>query len=273
MLLDKKCKIKWSTMNKKYYVDLGYKFTKFKDEFEVPFEHIMKGSEPKLKIKCDFCGKIVETKCWVAINNKKNNKKDCCKKCKGKKTGETLIKLYSRNGNSIGDKYSYLIPEWSEKNKLSIFDYGFGSGKIVWWKCNNGHEWQARINCRTSRGDGCPYCSGSAGENKILEILEKSKVKFKSQFSFPDLKSDKNYKLRFDFAVFDNKNNLKFLIEYDGSQHYHSNFGEDILAYNKEKDKLKNNYCNKNNIYLLRIPYWDFFNIENILLHMLNKEE
>ena len=34
-----------------------------------------------------------------------------------------------------------------------------GSGQIVWWQCENGHEWEAQILSRT-RGNGCPYCSG-----------------------------------------------------------------------------------------------------------------
>jgi len=34
------------------------------------------------------------------------------------------------------------------------------SGKKVWWKCKEGHEWEARIFSR-SGGAGCPYCSGN----------------------------------------------------------------------------------------------------------------
>lgn len=33
------------------------------------------------------------------------------------------------------------------------------SRRRVWWRCPDGHEWQARIDNR-SRGTGCPYCSG-----------------------------------------------------------------------------------------------------------------
>ena len=35
-----------------------------------------------------------------------------------------------------------------------------GSGKKVWWQCSKKHEWQATIKNR-SKGNGCPYCSGS----------------------------------------------------------------------------------------------------------------
>lgn len=30
----------------------------------------------------------------------------------------------------------------------------------VWWRCPEGHEWQATINSRSHLGTGCPYCSG-----------------------------------------------------------------------------------------------------------------
>lgn len=33
----------------------------------------------------------------------------------------------------------------------------------------------------------------------------------------------------------------------------------------QEKDNIKRNYCNNNNIKLLEIPYWDYENIEEIL--------
>lgn len=38
-----------------------------------------------------------------------------------------------------------------------------GSGKKVWWICEKGHEWEARILDRTrldGKETGCPYCSG-----------------------------------------------------------------------------------------------------------------
>lgn len=54
-----------------------------------------------------------------------------------------------------------LAKEWNyNKNSLKPFEVSFGSGKKVWWKCSNGHEWQAVISSRNN-GRGCPYCSGS----------------------------------------------------------------------------------------------------------------
>lgn len=49
-----------------------------------------------------------------------------------------------------------------------------GSSKKVWWKCNNGHDWEAVIYSRAG-GSGCPYCSGRLpirGKNDF-ETLQK----------------------------------------------------------------------------------------------------
>lgn len=54
-----------------------------------------------------------------------------------------------------------LAKEWNCKknNGLTPMDVLPNSEKKVWWKCQNGHEWQAMIGNR-NKGQGCPYCSG-----------------------------------------------------------------------------------------------------------------
>jgi hypothetical protein len=32
------------------------------------------------------------------------------------------------------------------------------ANKKVWWQCSIGHEWEATVNNRSSKGSGCPYC-------------------------------------------------------------------------------------------------------------------
>lgn len=55
----------------------------------------------------------------------------------------------------------------------------------------------------------------SKGEVKIAQLLKKNKIKFKTEVSFPDLKSLKGRLLRFDFIIFKN-NKIVCAIEYDG---------------------------------------------------------
>ena len=49
------------------------------------------------------------------------------------------------------DKNGDLLPKMVTK----------GSSKKVWWRCQNGHEWQATISNRVGRGSGCPYCKST----------------------------------------------------------------------------------------------------------------
>ena len=56
-----------------------------------------------------------------------------------------------------------LMAEWDwEKNREFGFDPSqltYGSNKKVWWKCLQGHRWEAIIHHRIE-GTQCPFCSG-----------------------------------------------------------------------------------------------------------------
>lgn len=45
----------------------------------------------------------------------------------------------------------------------------------IWWLCNKGHEWEARVKGRVVRKDGCPECSAtqysSQGEKEIGDFI------------------------------------------------------------------------------------------------------
>ena len=44
--------------------------------------------------------------------------------------------------------------------------------KKVWWRCTNGHDWQASVVSR-SRGKGCPYCAGKlVSKDRNLKVLK-----------------------------------------------------------------------------------------------------
>ena len=117
----------------------------------------------------------------------------------------------------------------------------------------------------------CPYCNlknKSIGERRIMQILLDNNINFKSEYWFDDCRY--KYPLRFDFVIFNknDKNNVDIIIEFDGIQHYEpKDFFGGIDGYNElvMKDEIKNDYCRKNKIPLIRIPYWDLFNISSIL--------
>lgn len=97
-------------------------------------------------------------------------------------------------------------------------------------------------------------CMISFGEYQVRSILESFGVKYSTQYTFSDLKSSLGGSLRFDFALYDNLDNMVCLIEYQGIQHYKEQkyFGEQQRA---ETDFLKREYCKENNIKLFEIKY------------------
>lgn len=101
----------------------------------------------------------------------------------------------------------------------------------------------------------------SRGEIKIEEILKMSGLDFEEEYTFPDLVSSSGHPLRFDFAVFDDNGDIDFLIEYQGEQHYEpkSKFGGfEGLRKQQYNDMQKRVYCQKHDLNLILIPYWDY---------------
>ena len=106
----------------------------------------------------------------------------------------------------------------------------------------------------------------SRAEIKIREILEEAGLNFKMEYIFPDLKTHNGRPLRFDFVIFDDDNNIDFLIEYQGKQHYQavSKFGGNRGLYQqKYNDNQKRRFCALKGLTLIEIPYTD----ENILTY------
>lgn len=104
----------------------------------------------------------------------------------------------------------------------------------------------------------------SRAEIKIQDILRDAGLNFQEEYSFPDLIGQNGHALRFDFAVFDDNNELEFLIQYQGIQHYKpkSIFGG-VSGLQKQQyyDMMKREYCKKHGIKLILIPYWDEYSI------------
>ena len=178
---------------------------------------------------------------------------------------ELLIERNIKNGKTIniGDQFGYLtviedlgFRKQSSRNQRERWSLcKCECGNII-EVCNN--------NLNTGATQSCG-CIKSRGERVIAKILRDNNINFATQYSFPDLRSDKNGVLKFDFAIF-KEDKLFKLIEFDGRQHY---FGPDAkwtqsdsLEKIQYRDNLKNEYCKINNISLLRIPYTDIDKID-----------
>ncbi len=185
-----------------------------------------------------------------------------CPICVGKNVQKTTNQFKQEVFNLVGDEYEILGKYINDYTKIKIFH------KV----CKNSYEVSPS---NFLAGRRCPKCNESRGEKLISDIFNKIKIIFLQQYRFHNCRNKKP--LPFDFAVFDENNNLIFLIEYDGKQHYKPFYklneikGKEQLKYIQRNDSIKNEYCQNNNISLLRIPYWDFDNIEQILNKELSK--
>lgn len=108
----------------------------------------------------------------------------------------------------------------------------------------------------TNKVDRCPKCSKKKSQYALMteEYLKSRNYDFKEEFTFPDC-MDVSL-LYFDYIVYNQDNFM--LIEVDGQFHYENPYDESLLKGQKRRDKIKNDYCLKNDIHLIRIPYWEY---------------
>lgn len=137
-------------------------------------------------------------------------------------------------------------------------------------QCACGAQIEVRNNNLKSGMTRSCGCIGSHGEAYIAELLTKNNISFSKQYIFNELKGVRGGALRFDFAIFKD-NQLIQLIEFDGRQHTEGPDGQWKNSYSleiiQENDRRKDLFCQKNNIKLIRIPYYD---IDKINLEYLN---
>lgn len=148
---------------------------------------------------------------------------------------------------------------------------GYQNRATVWrCQCDCGNE-KDILGLTLTRGAtvSCGCLRQSYGEMHITQLLEEAKIPFQAEFSFPDLVSESNRRLRYDFAIFDEQDNVIRLIEFDGKQHIQVNdlFGG-ATEFKKLQlhDKLKNEYALEHCIPLTRIPYTEKMNLTLDLL-------
>ncbi len=149
----------------------------------------------------------------------------------------------------IANHREELLQEWdSEKNTITPKDVTFGSGKVIWWKCNKSHKWKTAINNRTCGSKTlCPICT-------------------RTQSSFPEqavayyLNSAFNILQRFRIEGYEVDiylTDYRIAIEYDG-RFFHEN--EDSIL----RDRIKNKALNTAGIQLIRIKETiDVFKVED----------
>ena len=243
------CGIKSRTKkHTKTHEDFIKELEKINSDIEVLEQY--KGSHIKIKVKCKNDGHI-----WEVVPHsllKEHNCPICGIKSrteKQTKTHEEFIKELEKINSDIEVLGQYVNAMTKIKVKCKI----------------DRNIWEVTPSSLLS-GTGCPKCNSSKGEKRISKYLNSIDLKYIPQHTFKDCKYERV--LPFDFYI----PSLNMAIEFDGEQHFRpvEYFGgEEYFKVTQLRDSIKTKYCEKNNIKLIRIPYWDFDNIEEILKNSL----
>lgn len=152
--------------------------------------------------------------------------------------------------------------------------YGEKDSRVIWkCKCYNPEhiqpvECEATSTAITQQQKLSCGCIKSKGELTIINFFQKNHIYYEREKTFETCKNENNQYYRFDFYV-----ENKYLIEFDGKQHYQAtNNGwntKENLKQIQKNDKIKNKWSFENNIPLIRIP---FYHLENLTLEDLKLE-
>lgn len=165
---NQKVKIKWNGQTKKYWEDKGYSYTKTGQYFEVDVKDIPSKSAVKVKVCCDYCGKIFEVPMYSYSASSKKGKISCAK-CKGKKIKETNLEKY-------GAENVMQIPEFHEKMKSKMVElYGVEHPSQNKELHNRAlQKYNAEIAVK-NRKKTCLENYGVDNPAKLPEVIEKAK--------------------------------------------------------------------------------------------------
>lgn len=197
------------------------------------------------------CGNQVVVK---TINLKNGDTKSCgC---------QNLDSLSQRKKDLTGIRFGRLVAlEIDEEKMENRKDY---DTRAYWrCKCDCGNFTTVSANYLIQGHTNSCGCIHSIGEEKIGKILTESQISFQKEYSFSDLLGNKK-PLRFDFAIFD-EGKIKYLIEYQGEQHFHPiEFfgGVEQFITQQAYDNQKKKYCEDNNIPLVLISYLDLKKVD-----------
>lgn len=179
-----------------------------------------------------------------------------CPKCGFEKTAKakssTTNDFIEKARKVHNDKYDYSKTEYvNNKEKVCIICPKHGE----FWQSPAGHL----------AGKGCPRCQQSRLEQSVEKYLKEKNIQFVYHKKFDWLKYKKH--LHLDFYI----PSKMVAIECQGMQHYKpvdfsgrgKEWADKNLEENKERDKIKKDLCEKNNIKLIYFNYNEKINVLN----------
>jgi hypothetical protein len=103
---------------------------------------------------------------WIATISRRSNGQGCPDCNRTRVSSEYNLEVINKK----------VAAQWhpTKNGTLTPKDVTPGSEKKIWWVCEKGHEYQARIYNR-NKGRGCPYCAGrSVCEDNCLKTIHPS---------------------------------------------------------------------------------------------------
>lgn len=213
---------------------------------------LYKGNEKPIQCKCKKCKNIWITQPKVLLTNKST-----CPKC-GK---EKAVKAETKTLETFIKELSYVNPF------IQVIGEYTNTHTWINCKCKICNKEFNGMPARMLRNEaGCPYCNLSGGEVKMLTALDEIGINYKRQYIIKECR----YQLPLRFDAFDIDNNIGF--EYNGEQHYYpikmkskTYDSQKQFELTQQRDKSKIEYCQKHNIPLIIVPYWERDNIKEYL--------
>lgn len=174
--------MKWNSVNKKYYENKGYVYTRMGEQFEVAVTDLTSGSHALVKVKCDSCGEILADMYWQNYKNYVHeDNKYYCQKCAMVLYGGENIRKIKLIKSKIFYQWCYdNLPTEEADEILSRWDYNLNikNGKVLspndvsfsssgfnkkgyWFKCldHPNHEAELKsIRDFTQGKKGCIVC-------------------------------------------------------------------------------------------------------------------
>ena len=280
MILENTIKMTWNGRNKDYYENLGYKYTRQREKFDLKVEDLMPTSHYKIHVACDECSKDA----YVAYRDYCNRtyKEYLCSDCATRKYGvkHRIEKHIKERSMSFNDwckeniNEGYIKKYWNtELNTVNPCEIAYASNQDIYINCMNiEHGWYKTTCDRfTLREQRCPKCAQGQDESRLQEKVRLYianrynlfNLKHEFECSIAPINPKTNRHFRYDNCI----ENLKLIIEVHGLQHYKitswaiqvaNNKGitpEDELKYQQWKDQYKKQYALDHGYHYLEIPY------------------
>lgn len=246
-------------------------------QYTIKNSSILKNGVNKCNCQHDLVGKIFGR--WTVIEKSDEKTKNGKPKwhCRCICGNEKIVDGYTlRSGqsNSCGCLHLELLKSNGEKFRKDITGQRFGKlvalypiypkdkNKHTKWhcKCDCGNETDVDLGNLTQGFTKSCGCTISFQEENIIKLLQQSNKKFKYQHKFENFPSKK-----FDFFIED-----KYIIEYDGQQHFYYTGNhwdtKEHFERTRRSDLEKNQYCFLNNIPIIRIPYYANYTLQDLIL-------